>query len=128
MTNQHDDPRTGGAEQPDESGVRLYLGKAQAFLWQHASAILTILAIVGAFLLGMQNGGRECHGAQAQHQHQIAEGSSTQLYTCPMHPKVQQDTPGNCSACSMDLVPLSDAERASDLPAPQEKPPACWPR
>ncbi len=25
-------------------------------------------------------------------------------YTCPMHPEVEQDTPGQCNICGMDLV------------------------
>jgi len=31
--------------------------------------------------------------------------SSGQLYTCPMHPRVVQDHPGECPICSMTLVP-----------------------
>ena len=31
--------------------------------------------------------------------------SSSQLYTCPMHPSVVQDHPGECPICSMTLVP-----------------------
>ena len=27
------------------------------------------------------------------------------VYTCPMHPEVQSDRPGNCPKCGMDLVP-----------------------
>lgn len=26
-------------------------------------------------------------------------------YTCPMHPKVHSDKPGNCPECKMRLVP-----------------------
>jgi hypothetical protein len=29
----------------------------------------------------------------------------TETYTCPMHPEVQQDRPGNCPKCGMPLVP-----------------------
>jgi Cu+-exporting ATPase len=29
--------------------------------------------------------------------------SSTPIYTCPMHPEVQQDNPGNCPKCGMTL-------------------------
>lgn len=25
-------------------------------------------------------------------------------YTCPMHPEVQSDQPGNCPKCGMELV------------------------
>src|SRR5205085_10744162 len=27
------------------------------------------------------------------------------IYTCPMHPEVQQDHPGNCPKCGMTLEP-----------------------
>lgn len=31
--------------------------------------------------------------------------SSTQQWTCPMHPEVVRDEPGDCPVCGMDLVP-----------------------
>ncbi len=31
--------------------------------------------------------------------------SSEQLYTCPMHPEIVQNTPGDCPICKMRLVP-----------------------
>jgi len=31
--------------------------------------------------------------------------SDTMIYTCPMHPEVQQDHPGNCPKCGMTLEP-----------------------
>ena len=31
--------------------------------------------------------------------------SEAQLYTCPMHPSIVQDHPGQCPICSMTLVP-----------------------
>ena len=34
-----------------------------------------------------------------------AQKSAT--YTCPMHPEVQQEQPGKCPKCGMDLVPES---------------------
>lgn len=33
-----------------------------------------------------------------------------QTYTCPMHPDVQQDKPGRCPKCGMDLVPVGEPE------------------
>ncbi len=33
------------------------------------------------------------------------ENTSATTYTCPMHPDVQQDQPGKCPKCGMDLVP-----------------------
>jgi len=42
------------------------------------------------------------------HHHGHAAGEQAQagtIYTCPMHPEVQQDHPGNCPICHMNLVP-----------------------
>ncbi len=39
------------------------------------------------------------------------------LYTCPMHPEVQEDEPGSCPICGLDLVPKEpdlSAEEKSD--------------
>lgn len=30
--------------------------------------------------------------------------TETAVYTCPMHPEVTQDEPGQCPECGMDLV------------------------
>lgn len=39
----------------------------------------------------------------------IAE--SNIIYTCPMHPEIQQDKPGMCPECGMQLVPLKNKKR-----------------
>jgi hypothetical protein len=31
-----------------------------------------------------------------------------QKYTCPMHPEIVKDEPGNCPICHMKLVPQKD--------------------
>ena len=33
------------------------------------------------------------------------------LYTCPMHPEVQQDHPGSCPKCGMALEPMAAGAR-----------------
>ena len=54
------------------------------------------------------------------HHHGHAAGEQAQagtIYTCPMHPEVQQDHPGNCPKCGMSLeavIPL-DEEDNSEL-------------
>ena len=37
-----------------------------------------------------------------------AGGASGQLYTCPMHPDMVQDHPGECPKCGMTLVPKTN--------------------
>ena len=34
-----------------------------------------------------------------------------QKYTCPMHPEVITDHPGNCPKCEMTLVPVKEKKR-----------------
>ena len=48
------------------------------------------------------------------HEHdyeQEQEYGKTQKYTCPMHPEVVTDHPGNCPKCGMKLVPLKQSKR-----------------
>jgi Cu(I)/Ag(I) efflux system membrane fusion protein len=48
---------------------------------------------------------------------------SEQLYTCPMHPSVVQDHPGQCPICSMTLVPkLQQQARPSATTAANPNP------
>ena len=40
------------------------------------------------------------------HMHEVTtDKSSATVYTCPMHPNIQQDKPGMCPECGMNLVP-----------------------
>src|SRR5947208_9796183 len=41
------------------------------------------------------------------------EREETQKYTCPMHPEVITDHPGNCPKCGMKLVPLKEKKRGT---------------
>jgi hypothetical protein len=41
---------------------------------------------------------------------EVAEGAT---YTCPMHPEVTSEKPGECPTCGMDLVPAEELEPAS---------------
>ena len=40
-------------------------------------------------------------------------GQDAEIYTCPMHPQIREDKPGNCPICGMPLEPLvATAEEA----------------
>ena len=59
------------------------------------------------------------------------EAQEKKKYTCPMHPEVVMDHPGNCPKCGMKLVPGEEKERSTpkvgaiDLNRPgHEHPPA----
>ena len=38
------------------------------------------------------------------------------IYTCPMHPEIRQDHPGNCPKCGMTLEPVLPALEDDDEP------------
>ncbi|SEQ17614.1 membrane fusion protein, Cu(I)/Ag(I) efflux system [Solimonas aquatica] len=48
----------------------------------------------------------------------MTDAQGKPYYTCPMHPQVRQDKPGNCPICGMKLVERVDAPAA---PASQER-------
>ncbi len=51
---------------------------------------------------------------QSHHEHEIEqEQEKKQKYTCPMHPEVITDHPGNCPKCGMKLVPLKEKKRST---------------
>jgi len=47
-----------------------------------------------------------CNPKKEEHTHEATE------YTCPMHPQVVSDKPGNCPVCGMDLVKKSNTRQA----------------
>ncbi|ERJ57566.1 heavy metal translocating P-type ATPase [Sphingobacterium paucimobilis] len=44
----------------------------------------------------------------------IPETNLKIIFSCPMHPEIQQDTPGACPICGMDLVPNQQTETEDD--------------
>ena len=50
------------------------------------------------------------HSHHAAHQGEHAYRKFLQsdvIYTCPMHPQIRQDRPGNCPICGMTLEPVT---------------------
>ncbi|MBI3101144.1 MAG: copper-translocating P-type ATPase [Burkholderiales bacterium] len=64
------------------------------------------------------------HPAHTGHAHGERQASATPppaqppgtLYTCPMHPEVRQDHPGNCPKCGMTLEPVLPTLEDDDNP------------
>lgn len=47
-----------------------------------------------------------------------SQESQSQVYTCSMHPEIQQDHPGSCPKCGMTLI----AQKSSEQPNQQNEP------
>jgi len=72
------------------------------------AAFLILAGIAGAVILAKRE------RAPVQEPEVMGAGaakSSAQIYTCPMHPEIRQQEPGECPRCGMSLVP---AEETSD--------------
>lgn len=46
--------------------------------------------------------------------HSISKAGNSVVYTCPMHPEIQRETPGVCSECGMQLVPSINKKKHSN--------------
>ncbi len=62
--------------------------------------VVVVMALVMIVRLGHHRMGGT-FGASSQE-----TAGKVSYYTCPMHPQVHQDHPGNCPICSMKLVPV----------------------
>jgi Cu+-exporting ATPase len=55
-----------------------------------------------------------CHHGHAQKETTVIPQGYSGLFTCPMHPEIQQDHPGACPICGMSLVPMSPTTLEDD--------------
>jgi hypothetical protein len=60
--------------------------------WKTIALMMLVLGAVIPAMTGCKTSGLATNASQ------------TVKYTCPMHPEVVQDTPGNCPICGMTLV------------------------
>src|SRR5712671_2147648 len=75
---------------------------------KHIAAIIaSALAVSVTHTVIAQHSHREHEQEQAQAQEKI------QKYSCPMHPEVISDHPGNCPKCGMKLVPIKEQKRST---------------
>ncbi|MDB5258548.1 MAG: hypothetical protein JWM14_3243 [Chitinophagaceae bacterium] len=59
-----------------------------------------ILSLVAVMVLSIAVASCE----NKEHDRTEHNASSSEVYTCPMHPEVISDKPGSCPKCGMDLV------------------------
>jgi len=64
--------------------------------------VLTLLLILILFAF---TGCNDKHGQAGE----VAEAANNLEYTCPMHPQIVRDEPGDCPICGMTLVPRQTA-------------------
>lgn len=96
---------------------RRLIGKFAGLKWLGKSlihaAILAGVFIGGIALIGVaqragwiQAGGSTVAESSDEHNH-----NGETIYTCPMHPQIRQNEPGNCPICAMKLVPVADKSK-----------------
>ena len=65
----------------------------------------------------------------AEHTHRLSQMTDTQgkvYYSCPMHPQVRQDDPGNCPICGMKLSKREEGGTTMPGAMSAEKKPLYW--
>ncbi|KAA3640414.1 MAG: efflux RND transporter periplasmic adaptor subunit [Bacteroidetes bacterium] len=49
-----------------------------------------------------------------QHDHSADVQDEATIWTCSMHPQIQQPEPGDCPICGMELIPLDNSSSSND--------------
>lgn len=83
--------------------------------WIVIILVLILGIVIGKFI----GGGNSTDEAIGTHIHD--ETAAEQIWTCSMHPQIQQNGPGQCPICGMDLIPL-DNSMDSEEALPDEVP------
>ena len=81
----------------------------------HPDASTTPLPVLSASLASSEPEPRPSQSSHAAHDHgshgapavATQPGEEKSTYSCPMHPEVKSDKPGNCPICGMKLVKKS---------------------
>ncbi|PCH98369.1 MAG: efflux transporter periplasmic adaptor subunit [Bacteroidetes bacterium] len=80
--------------------------------------VIVLVLFVGIAIGKFLGGG---NSDKVEEVNQLSEVETAQFWTCSMHPQIQQDGPGSCPLCGMDLIPL-DNGLSSDEALPDEVP------
>lgn len=86
---------------------------ASNWVWRQSSAVVALVLIVLALVVGYQLGKPAPEPQADEHaEHADAQvpAGAAQLYTCSMHPTVRlPDARAKCPICFMDLIPVRDS-------------------
>src|SRR5207244_5076563 len=87
-------------------------------LQKHTGCMLKPISILVAsamtFAAIAKVGAIEPNRPTGEHEHDYDhEQEEKEKYTCPMHPEVITDHPGNCPKCGMKLVPIKEKNRST---------------
>jgi len=76
------------------------------------------ILIIAFLLVGVFIGSRMGSSNAADTDSEIANGGEEkdQIWTCSMHPQIQENGPGQCPLCGMDLIPMDNDLNAEGLP------------
>ena len=76
--------------------------------------IIALTAIIGGSVLWLAPHNSLAAGT-------VTESHKILYYTCPMHPSVKSDKPGNCSICGMTLQPVYEKTEGTNAPPAMAK-------
>ena len=109
-------PEGGPGEKPDaEDRVPAGVGTMSVVRW----GLVLVMGLVAVLSIAYAT------GALAKVSFGGARAEQASLYSCPMHPSVVQDHPGECPICSMTLVPKPATTMAAgeaSAPAAEARP------
>lgn len=90
--------------------MKLNLNKRQLV---YSGVTLIIGLLLGWLIFGGDSGQNQSSNMDEGH----SEHKEAEIWTCSMHPQIQQDKPGDCPLCGMDLIPLKNSmDSESSLP------------
>jgi hypothetical protein len=76
--------------------------------------IVVLIASAMTFIAIAKVGAIDANRPHGEREHDYDhEKSKREKYTCPMHPEVNTDHPGNCPKCGMKLVPMAEKKRST---------------
>lgn len=88
--------------------MKLNLNKKQLI---YSGTTLLLGLLLGWLIFGGNKGSGTSEPTEDHSTHQ------EEIWTCSMHPQIQQDGPGQCPICGMDLIPLNNSmDSESSLP------------